>query len=236
MTLLIQYLLAHLIGDFFLQTKDSIDQKSRLKWLAPQLYIHVIVHFILLLLIAGFDQWLPSLIITVLHFIIDGCKLQFQNQKNQQPWFFIDQLLHFIVIIGVWAYFSEILPIITFSPASLAAITVVVFLTRPASFFVSEAMSHWNEIISEDSKNEKSLPRAGSYIGILERVLVFGFILIGQWAAIGFLIAAKSIFRIGDLTRARDRKLTEYILIGTFMSFGTAILSGMLYIYFFSSF
>lgn len=235
MTLLIQFLLAHLIGDFFLQTKDSIDQKNRLKWRAPQLYLHVVVHFVLLLLIAGFDQWLPSLVITVCHYIIDGCKLQFQNQKNRQQWFFLDQLLHLFVIIAVWVYFTQ-MPEVSFSPAILAVIAITVFLTRPSSFFIAEAMRHWNETISDDGQNEESLPKAGSYIGILERVLVFGFILIGQWAAIGFLMAAKSIFRFGDLTRARDRKLTEYILIGTFMSFGTAILLGMIYTYFYSTF
>ncbi|HLV52538.1 MAG TPA: hypothetical protein VKY29_00860, partial [Cryomorphaceae bacterium] len=53
-----------------------------------------------------------------------------------------------------------------------------------------------------------------------------------QWAAIGFLMAAKSIFRFGDLTRAKDRRLTEYILIGTFLSFGIALAVGMLYRYF----
>jgi len=50
-----------------------------------------------------------------------------------------------------------------------------------------------------------------------------------EWQAIGFLIAAKSVFRFGDLSRAKDRKLTEYILIGTLLSFGFAILIGLLY-------
>jgi len=45
------------------------------------------------------------------------------------------------------------------------------------------------------------------------------------------LIAAKSVFRFGDLSRAKDRKLTEYILIGTFLSFGLAIAIGLGYLY-----
>ena len=52
-----------------------------------------------------------------------------------------------------------------------------------------------------------------------------------QWAAIGLLIAAKSVFRFGDLNKGKNRKLTEYVLIGTLLSFGLAILSGMLYLY-----
>lgn len=64
---------------------------------------------------------------------------------------------------------------------------------------------------------------AGKYIGILQRLFVLGFILLNQWSSIGLLIAAKSVFRFSDLSRAKDRKLTEYILIGTLISFGLAI-------------
>lgn len=97
-------------------------------------------------------------------------------------------------------------------------------------------MSHWNDKIATDEDNDQSLPDAGQYIGIIERLLIFTFILVGQWGAIGFLMAAKSIFRFGDLTRTKDRRLTEYILVGTMLSFGTAILTGILYQHFFSNF
>lgn len=235
MSLLIKFILAHLIGDFFLQTAKSIDQKNSLKWRSPHLYIHTIIHFVLLLLIAGLQHWLAALIITVFHFLIDGSKLQFQNEKNRQNWFFLDQLLHLIVIVAVWMYITPV-PEIEISPALLAGVTALIFLTRPASFFIYQALSHWNSEMQEEGENEKALPKAGSYIGMLERTLIFGFILIGQWGAIGFLLAAKSIFRFGDLTRAKDRKLTEYILIGTLLSFGLAILAGMIFTYYFSSF
>jgi hypothetical protein len=86
-------------------------------------------------------------------------------------------------------------------------------------------MNRW-KIEKEDSND--SLVQAGKYIGILERLFVFGFILLNQWQAIGWLIAAKSVFRFGDLSRAKDRKLTEYILIGTLLSFGLAILIGLI--------
>jgi len=52
--------------------------------------------------------------------------------------------------------------------------------------------------------------------------------LTGHFEAIGFLLAAKSIFRFGDLKEAKDRKLTEYVLIGTLLSFGLALLTGLL--------
>jgi hypothetical protein len=45
------------------------------------------------------------------------------------------------------------------------------------------------------------------------------------------LIAAKSVFRFGDLKESKDRKLTEYILIGTLLSFAMAIITALACIY-----
>lgn len=39
---------------------------------------------------------------------------------------------------------------------------------------------------------------------------------------------AKSVFRFSDLKEAKDRKLTEYILTGTLLSFGIAMFTGVL--------
>lgn len=92
-------------------------------------------------------------------------------------------------------------------------------------------MSNW---AFKEDKAEDSLENAGKYIGILERLFVFGFIVLNQWSAIG-LLTAKSVFRFSDLSRAKDRKLTEYILIGTLLSFGLAILIAVSYKYLIST-
>jgi hypothetical protein len=60
-------------------------------------------------------------------------------------------------------------------------------------------------------------------IGQWERALIFIFVFIGQPGAVGFLVAAKSIFRFGELSDRRNRMEAEYITIGTLMSFGMAI-------------
>ena len=87
-------------------------------------------------------------------------------------------------------------------------------------------MSKWSE--SLNSSSDASLSNAGKYIGILERLLIFTFVVSGHWEAIGFLIAAKSVFRFGDLKESKERKLTEYILIGTLLSFGIALVTGII--------
>src|SRR5699024_1678830 len=70
-----------------------------------------------------------------------------------------------------------------------------------------------------------------NYIGMLERVFIFVFIITGNWEGIGFLLAAKSIFRFGDLKDSKDRNLTEYILIGTLLSFGIVDATALLVIH-----
>lgn len=85
-------------------------------------------------------------------------------------------------------------------------------------------------------KEKKTLKNAGTYIGMLERLFIFGFIVIDYWEGIGFLLAAKSVFRFGDLSNTEDRNLTEYILIGTLLSFGIAILIGVGYLYLIANF
>lgn len=55
----------------------------------------------------------------------------------------------------------------------------------------------------------------GRLIGILERIFVFIFVLLGQFAAIGFILAAKGVARFQDF---KSRTFAEYVLIGTLLS------------------
>jgi hypothetical protein len=45
---------------------------------------------------------------------------------------------------------------------------------------------------------------------------------------VGFLIAAKSILRFGEIKDIKQRLEAEYIIIGTFMSFGYGLLIAFL--------
>lgn len=67
----------------------------------------------------------------------------------------------------------------------------------------------------------------GRVIGLLERVLLYSFILQGQYGAIGFVMAAKAFTRFKALD---DRSFAEYVLIGTLLSGGLALLFGLLVI------
>ncbi|MCL5029300.1 MAG: hypothetical protein M1480_09830 [Bacteroidetes bacterium] len=74
---------------------------------------------------------------------------------------------------------------------------------------------------TNENKIDRKEYNAGRIIGMLERVLIFFFVLLNQYAAIGFIIAAKGFTRFRELD---DRNFAEYVLIGTFLSALSAIL------------
>jgi hypothetical protein len=225
--LLAQLLLAHLIGDFLLQPGTWVEEKELRKARSPKLYFHVFIHFVLLMLIvADLGFWLYALLISALHLAIDMLKLYAQKKQNKRRWFFIDQGLHLLVLLAAWWLYAQPggFDFVQFGPEAIWLALAVVFLTTPVAVIMQVVLSNFSP---ERSKNT-SLANAGKYIGMLERLLILVFVLIGQWAGVGFLLAAKSIFRFGDLKEAQDRKLTEYIMIGTLMSFSISIGSALL--------
>ncbi len=233
MILFLKMLLAHLIGDFILQPANWVDDKNSKRLKSLKLYLHIGVHAFLLALLFEFDlqYWIGYVLIIASHFIIDFIKANLQRKKSaQRKIFFIDQLAHILIIIVVAYIYHPFEPDISklLSYNNLLFITSLVIIIGVAPVIVQESMSKWNPEIIEGSS--RSLEKAGHFIGILERLFVFVFIIAGRWEAIGFLLAAKSVFRFGDLKESKSRKLTEYILIGTLLSFGIAILTGLLYI------
>lgn len=230
MELLLRLLIAHLIGDFILQSDNWVKEKETKKLASGKLYFHVLIHGLLsLLLIWNLSLWYIAVIISISHLVIDAGKILIQNEKSKRLLFFIDQFLHLLVITIIATIHTE--PIeIELTNQHLLVVLSIIFLAQPASILVKTLISVYTPK-TEIGENE-SLVNAGKYIGILERLLVFVFIATDHWEGVGFLIAAKSIFRFSDLTESKDRKLTEYILIGTLLSFGIAILVGLLFINF----
>ena len=55
-------------------------------------------------------------------------------------------------------------------------------------------------------------------------MLAMVFVLIGQYEAVGFIIAAKSLLRFKETDTAK----TEYVLAGTLLSFGIATVFGLM--------
>lgn len=225
MILFVKLFLAHLLGDFLLQPNGWVRDKEEKKLRSPYLYLHTALHGVLAFVLAGKDGFFVyALVLALLHGIIDAGKLVMQRETTKRQWFIIDQLLHIAVICLVVLWNEPDGLNWELDDSFLILMTGALLLTKPTSLLIKVIISGWTP---EEKAGDGSLSNAGNYIGILERIFVFGFILTGHFEAIGFLLGAKSIFRFGDLTRANDRKLTEYVLIGTLLSFGIAILAGL---------
>jgi len=219
-TWVLKLTLAHLLGDFMLQPNKWIENKNRRTYKSKYLYYHIIIHFVLLLVVLEFDfkYWTALIIIPISHYVIDLGKLILRKKIETKALFFIDQALHFLVIFFVTKlYFSFQFDFTqVFTPKVLLLLTAFVSISYVASVVIKILISKWKQ------ENEAT-NAAGKYIGIMERILVFVFIVLYHWEGVGFLLAAKSVFRFGDLTKSHEVRLTEYILIGTLLSFGIAI-------------
>jgi len=226
----IQLIWAHLLGDFILQPNSWVADKENRQLKSKFLYFHAVIHIVLsFIFLWDIKLWWIAVLVGISHFIIDAAKLTFQTVNNKKILFFIDQILHIAVIAVISYGFNEFdlsfLKNKDFLKIGLAAL----FLTSPASIFIKIALSSWMPAPEDENQIQtESLSNAGQYIGILERLLVFTFIMADHWEGVGFMVAAKSVFRFSDLAQAKQRKLTEYVLIGTLLSFGLAVLTGIL--------
>lgn len=229
MILLIKLLLAHLLGDFVWQPASWVADKEIKKHKSVYLYLHILLHGILAALLVWEISFIPyALLIAVTHGIIDLIKLNFQKPNTKRSWFVVDQIAHILILIGIVLLYENKSIIYFWEDNGFwILLTGILFVTKPSSIIIRTIISIWSPE-NENTHADNSLANAGNYIGILERLFVLCFILTGHFEAIGFLLAAKSIFRFGDLKEAKDRKLTEYVLIGTLISFGIAVLTGLI--------
>ena len=229
--LLIKLIAAHLLGDFIFQS-DKLCNKRYSDKVSKRIYanaIHSLIQATLSYVFIGiWDLWLLPSFIFLSHFLIDFIKSQYG--KRRLPDFICDQAAHFIIIILLWRFLLFDIPIsYTISKISQTAwiiFTAYVAVLTPTSILVKSFMEYNSWIPNNPSL--KGLPNAGKWIGFLERILILTFIFTENIEGIGFLLAAKSIFRFGELNRSKDLKVTEYVLIGTFLSFTVAILTGYL--------
>jgi hypothetical protein len=239
MIMLVKLFLSHLIGDFILQPNIWVKEKEEKKLRAWQLYVHALIHTVLTILILwDITNWAIPLAVFISHLIIDASKLLIQKEANKRMFFFLDQGLHVVALTTIYYFNSTLITPIDIdwigTNEGIITLTSLIFLTTPASIIIKTIISKWTPQVdtnTNDKPEDDSLQSAGKYIGIIERLFVFGFVLYGQWEAVGFLIAAKSVFRFGDLKNGSERKLTEYVLIGTLLSFGVAISTGVVYKY-----
>ena len=214
--LFLSLLLAHVTGDFYLQNDKYCAQKEERKFKSWFLYVHS--------LIIGGVSWA----------VVPVCDFGFYalaTIKTYSPkglWnFIIDQIAHLSILIIVALSFDTAseLPIQSMDCNESFSIPMfilaVLLCIKPANILIKLVLKKYQVGETQSCENIKN---AGALIGDLERILTIIFVIIGQYEAIGFIIAAKSILRFKDTDTAK----TEYVLAGTFLSFGIALLCGLM--------
>lgn len=224
--LLLPLLAGHLVADFPLQPDGWVAQRRERGWRAPALYLNGGLAALLGWAFVGrWGAWWILPLIGAAHVLIDYVKSRSGDDGARV--FLLDQAAHLAVLLGVaWLLARDAAaPAVPDRRAGWALACGALLVWWAAGVFVGLATRRWHAELPADDR--RTLPDAGLWIGRLERALTFVFVLLGQFAAIGFLITAKSVLRIGEVARGGDRREAEYILIGTMLSFLLAVLAGL---------
>lgn len=142
-----------------------------------------------------------------------------------------------IVIVITWAYCqsgrfgfgqeqSWQRTLSMYSPAVTITALTIFLAVFVASDWVGIFMKRW-----DDAKlTDQGLPSAGKWIGRFERFLIVCCLIANQPAGIAILVTAKGILRFGEIRDDRNeqhqRKMVEYILIGSMCSYAIALSLG----------
>jgi hypothetical protein len=234
----------HVLGDFLIQTDKDNEKKDPKKILLK----HSIIIGLLSYLLTGIIQaWPIFFIIFLFHLMTDYIKSRIKERSLRI--FVYDQLAHLAIIFGLslvltsrdlftfpslWVQylgnsFYSLLIILTGAIVCVNVCGIVVgFCVKPFLDQIKEtAKSSSTTSAKSRDLQSRGLKDGGKIIGYLERALIYLFVAANQPTAIGFLIAAKSVFRFGEVKERANRMEAEYIIIGTLYSF----LSGLLVSY-----
>ncbi|NLX99037.1 MAG: DUF3307 domain-containing protein [Rhodopirellula sp.] len=239
------------MADFWLQGDDDVVAKKQFRLFAY--LKHAVIHAMAAYSFAGlWFVWQIPAVVLVSHPLIDGLKeasLRWlaprdADGKPVARWKFwtiiVDQALHVAVLAAMVAIFSffdtisvepywsallgntlrlKTLVLLSGAIATILAGGVLVgILVQPLLQEIRDAYRSGGI-----TPEQRGLENGGRLIGQLERALILLFILSGQPMGVGFLIAAKSIFRFGELKDNATRMEAEYIIIGTMLSFAWAL-------------
>ena len=224
--LFLSLLLGHVIADFYLQNDKYCSQKEEKKFRSCFLYVHS--------LLVAVVSWALVPVSDFRVLCLDHCPVtsgHWSCQSLLSPKdcgvFVLDQAAYLAILAAVATEFdiTTELPVqfvdYTGNFSMPLFILAVLLCIKPANVLIKLVLKRYQ--IGETLSCE-NIKNAGALIGNLERILTIIFVIIGRYEAIGFIIAAKSILRFKDTDTAK----TEYVLAGTFLSFGIALLCGLM--------
>ncbi len=230
--------LAHLLGDFYLQPDAMARGKSASRgWMLAHVALYTAMMLAALLCLPAASSWralVAAVVLGLSHLIVDAViKPRLARVDGLGTWasFVIDQLAHLLFCVGAGAIVRMGAPQGVGPLASgetrvlLAAVAAFALVGRPAEIAVRELLLVVDDPREKGTPGSAALLRAGRYIGILERVIVVTLTLLGQYSAIAFVIAAKSVARYKTIEE--NPAFAERYLVGTLASLSIAMLGTM---------
>ncbi len=224
-------LTAYLLGGFVLPAEWMSQRRHAIRHLILRAAVVMPASWLLL----GTFQW--RILLAILLTLVLMAILRAYALPDSVASFLLDQCLHFTVLLGLAWHFADAINVGWWTTgvkpdlsrwyfAALACLSGIVLCVPAGGVLIAKLTKPFTREIRDD--DIAGLTHGGKYIGWLERILVMLLMLMGQPNGIGFLIAAKSILRFGEIKDASQRKVAEYIIIGTFLSFGWALLISLL--------
>lgn len=238
MQIFLALLLAHLVGDFVVQRKAIIEGKREGR--AVALLEHGGWHLACLIL-----AWLlfapsglaPGMVaaafaaIVALHLGVDWLKYRLGGNHRLLA-FVIDQAIH-LAVLALAAWWLAGRPDWLASMAGVWRLSAGLVGWMLVAYLVVVVVCGWfnrlllASLLPDGDEAGDGLVRAGLYIGWLERFLMFSAFLAQAWAAIGLVLAAKSVFRFDSMREQRTH--AEYFVIGTLLSTSEVVAFGLFF-------
>lgn len=248
-------ILAHLLADFVFQSDwVAIKKREKISYLFRHAFWVILTYFISTSIFFSYRLVIIIFVISIAHFFINLCKIKLEKKEKiaEIHLFFLDQLLHFIVILAIYPFLGNIYiqnwaynlyqSIITYYPIFLnidliymfkfiIILSGYIFIWNPGSHIVEKTLNNY-KIVKPDYKsgeiiinNQKQVANPGELIGKLERVLLLSFILSNNFLVISIIFTAKSVARFSNF---KDKDFVNYYIIGTLISLLIAMGVGFL--------
>ncbi|HCX99201.1 MAG TPA: DUF3307 domain-containing protein [Bacteroidales bacterium] len=226
--LILLLVIAHLLSDFILQKQNMSDKKGSNFFSLYHVYHVIIVGITSYLFSFDLGFWKAALLLMILHLFTDMLKSWLIIKYKTKSYFFLDQFIHLASIVLIVLVYSKLYGInfiFDFETKTVAIFAGFLFCAKPSNVLIKHMFTAFSIQIPEgtsNNPNDQGLPNAGKLIGIVERFLALGLIIMGEYEAVGLIIAAKSILRFSGTQKS------EYVLVGTLLSFSLAAFSGIL--------
>lgn len=194
----------HVIGDFLVQSPWLAERKAeRTWWMAVHGLTMLATHLALLSFFWSRPVILTAVVLAAVHFIIDMANRALARANGRSLVQFLgDQAFHAASIFVAWHVLSAALDSgeVTLHGGTWAAgvgLTALVFSgfvlsTRGGAEAVSRVFLSHPELLPQENGDNPTKLAWGRTAGHLERSLFYILVLLGQWVALGLVVAAKA--------------------------------------------